>query len=140
MLLAIALLAGVRLLQQGKVAGDILASTTCPFFGPAVVTLRGGIDAADTLPLRVHEEVHVAQCGELGPLRYRLRNLTGEGKLSLEVPAYCAAAKARIRTGWTRKAARERLQDDLNAALAAEIDLESILEASRSGCSLDGAL
>ena len=84
--------------------------------------------------MRVHEEVHEAQCRRLGPVRYRITNLTGSGKLSLEVPAYCAAAVARIRSGWTRRAALERLRDDIHAAMSGVVDSSRIASAIRSGC------
>jgi hypothetical protein len=95
-----------------------------------------GIDAQDTLAVRVHENVHAAQCRRLGPVRYRLTNLTGTGKLSLEVPAYCAAAAARVRSGWTTRAARERFVDDLQSAMAGIADSADLSRAVLRGCPL----
>ena len=131
-----ALLAGAVLLRSQRVAGDVLAATTCPFRGPAVITMHAGLAAADSLPVRIHEEVHAAQCRALGPVRYRLRNLSGAGKLSLEVPAYCAAAEARVRSGWTRRDARERLNDDLRAAMSDIADSTQISQALHRNCPL----
>lgn len=123
-------------LRRGRLAGEVLAYTECPFRGPAVVVTQSGISDADTLPVRVHEEVHAAQCRALGPVRYRIRNLTGMGKLSLEVPAYCAAAEARVRSGWTSRDARERLNDDIQAAMAEVADSTAISNALRRDCPL----
>ena len=134
LLACLALIAGVVLVRQRKVAGDVLASTSCPFRGPPVIVVRPGLAPADTLPVRVHEDVHGAQCRQLGPVRYRITNLTGAGKLSLEAPAYCAAAAARIRSGWTRRAAAERLHDDIHAAMSGVVDSARIAIALRREC------
>ena len=134
LLACLALIALVVLVRQRKVPGDVLASTSCPFRGPPVIVMRSGIAPADTLPVRVHEDVHAAQCRQLGPVRYRITNLTGAGKLSLEVPAYCAAAAARIRSGWTRRAAAERLHDDIDAAMVGLVDSARIASALRREC------
>lgn len=135
-LACIAILAGAALRHQHRVAGDVLAFTTCPFRGPAVVVTAPGLATEDTLPVRLHEEVHAAQCRALGPVRYRIRNLTGTGKLSLEVPAYCAAAEARVRSGWTRRNARERLNDDIQAAMSGVVDSAVISQTLRRDCPL----
>jgi hypothetical protein len=134
LLVALAVASGVVLLRQPRTAGDVLATTTCPFRGPPVVVIRAGIDVADTLAVRVHEEVHVAQCRALGAVRYRLTNLTGAGKLSLEVPAYCAAAESRIRSGWARRTARERFVDDLQSAMSGIADSADLSHAVLEGC------
>ena len=87
----------MRVLGADPAKDSVLAYTECTFRGPPRVVIRPDLSAADSLPVRVHEEVHAAQCRALGPVRYRLRNLTGSGKLSLEVPAYCAAAQVRLK-------------------------------------------
>ena len=134
LLTCLALIAVAILVRQRKAAADVLASTTCPFRGTPVVVVRPGLAPADTLPVRVHEEVHRAQCTRLGPVRYRIINLTGSGTLSLEVPAYCAAAAARIRSGWTQRAALERLHDDIYAAMSGRVDSSRIASALRRDC------
>jgi hypothetical protein len=132
----VAVVCGVVLLRQPRIAGDVLATTTCPFRGAPVVVIRTGIAAQDTLAVRVHEDVHAAQCRRLGLVRYRLTNLTGAGKLSLEVPAYCAAAVARVRSGWTTRAARERFGDDLESAMSGIADSADLSRAVLRGCPL----
>lgn len=96
--------------------GEPLAWTECPVRGEALVTITEGVAPADTLPVRMHEEVHAAQCRSLGPWRYRARNLTREGRLSLEAPGYCAGAHARPTQGEDTARVRERLLDDAQGA------------------------
>lgn len=84
--------------------------------------LNSGIDAEDTMPVRVHEEVHARQCRELGPFRYRWQNVSSSGKFALELPAYCAAAAARLRRGDSRTLVHERLKDDVGAAFLGTVD------------------
>ena len=134
MLTCLALIAVTILMRQRKPTADVLASTTCPFRGMPVVEVRPGLAPADTLTVRVHEAVHAAQCTRLGPMQYRITNLTGSGKLSLEVPAYCAAAVARIQSGWTQRAARDRLRDDIYAAMSGSVDSSRIASALRRDC------
>lgn len=126
--------AALTSLHRGRLAGEVLAYTECPFRGPAVVVTLPGLSVEDTLPVRVHEEVHAGQCRALGPFRYRLRNLTSSGKLSLELPAYCAAFKARIRSGWTPRNARERLNDDIQAAMSGIVDSAVVMQTLRLDC------
>ena len=87
-----------------------IATTTCPFFGPPQVVIVNDLQPWDTMPTRVHEDVHAAQCRELGPIRYRLRNLTTGGRLSAEAPAFCAAAVARLRVDTNFKYVADRLR------------------------------
>ncbi len=117
-----------RLHRQARV----LAFTTCPFSGPPAVTLNAGIQPWDTLPVRVHEEVHAGQCRELGPFRYRLRSLTS--KLELETPAYCAAAKARLTQDPDSEYASDRLHDDMIEGLSDVTDSATVKRALMAGC------
>ncbi len=97
-------------------AGQPLASTECPFRGEPVVTVSADVAMQDTLPVRMHEETHARQCEALGPWRYRWRNLTDAGRLSLEAPAYCAGARARLQQREAPRLVRERMLDDAGAA------------------------
>lgn len=125
---------GVSVARRERARGEVLAFTECPFRGPARVVIRSDLATADTLPVRVHEQVHAAQCESLGPVRYRLRNLTGSGRLSLEVPAYCAAAEARLRMNGGRFAVRERMFDDIHAAFHGIADSVKVARAIARGC------
>jgi hypothetical protein len=114
--------------------GEVLAFTECPFFGDPRITVNPGIAAQDTLPVRRHEEIHAAQCRELGPLRYRMRNLTTGGRLSLEAPGYCAGARTRLEMGMEPRRVRERLLDDASAAFAGSADGATIRAALIISC------
>jgi hypothetical protein len=114
-------------------SGQPLAETTCPFFGDARIEIASNVAAEDTLPVRRHEAVHAAQCRELGPFTYRMRNLTSAGKLALEAPAYCASASARISQGMDTSRARVRMLDDIGAAFA-RTDAADVRAALRTHC------
>jgi hypothetical protein len=115
-------------------AARTVAYTTCPFRGPARVVIRTDIQPWDTLAVRVHEEVHAAQCRDLGPVRYRLRSLTANGKLSLEAPAYCAAARARLAVEHDREYASDRLHTDMIEGLSDVADSGAVKEALAREC------
>jgi len=136
-LVAVALgLAGVlmyRLLHPGH-RGSVLAYTECPFRGDPRVTMAPGLAPEDTFPVRMHEEVHAAQCRELGALRYRVTNLTKRGRRSLEIPGYCAGARARLKQGMTPARVRERVLDDAGAALGSSRDSASLAAALLATC------
>jgi hypothetical protein len=136
LLLAIALASATLLAYRtfARAAGEPLAETECPFRGPPRVTVNAGLAAEDSMPVRLHEEVHAAQCRELGPVRYRIRNLTGGGKLSLEVPAYCAGARGRLAMRQDSVAVRVRLVDDAQAAFANIVDSARVRAALRAKC------
>lgn len=128
--MALAILLAIRLSTRPH--GEVLAFTECPFFGDPRITVSPGIAAQDTFPVRRHEETHAAQCRELGPLRYRMRNLTTRGRLSLEAPGYCAGARARLEMGMEPNRVRERLMDDASAAFAGST--ESVRAALIASC------
>jgi hypothetical protein len=122
-----------RLLHPGH-RGSVLAYTECPFRGDSRVTVAPGVAPEDTFPVRMHEEVHAAQCRELGPLRYRLRNLSTSGRMALEIPGYCAGARARLKQGMTLARVRERVLDDARAALGSARDSASIAAGLLASC------
>jgi hypothetical protein len=134
-LLAVAFLVAVmgvnRLIFASPGASNALAYTECPFRGPARVRVLAGVASEDTFPVRRHEEMHMAQCDSLGPWKYRWRNLTARGRLTLEAPGYCAGAEARLRQGMDTARVRERLHDDAIAAFTGLESLE-VLAALRS--------
>lgn len=121
-------------IKRQRTKGDVLAYTECSFRGPPRIVIRGDLAPADTLPVRIHEQVHAAQCRELGPFRYRLRNLTGTGKLSLEVPAYCAAAQVRLKASGHWESVRSRMHDDIIAALNGIVDSTQVASTVARDC------
>jgi len=114
--------------------GEALAYTTCPFRGDALVIVTPRVAPEDTFPVRVHEEIHASQCRQFGPWRYRFTNLSSRGKLSLEAPAYCAGARARLKQGMPVARVRERLLDDAEAAFRGAQDSLRVREALRVWC------
>lgn len=111
-----------------------LAYTECAFSGAPRVVVQPGIAAEDTFPVRMHENVHAAQCRSLGPWRYRWRNLTGRGRLTLEAPAYCAGALARLQQGQDSARVRERLLDDATASFAGLVDAAEVRAELKVSC------
>ena len=86
-------LAAVLISRSAREQGQALGYTSCTVGGPVQVVDVARIPAEDTMPVRVHEDAHAAQCRELGWMRMRLRNLSAGGRLSLEAPGYCAGAR-----------------------------------------------
>ena len=115
-------------------AGEPLAYTECPLRGPARIRILPGVAPEDSFPVRMHEEAHAAQCESLGTWRYRGRNFTARGKLSLEAPGYCAGAQARLEQGMDPARVRERLHDDAIAAFSGSLDSTEVLSALRLAC------
>ena len=113
---------------------DALAYTECSFRGGPRVTITERVAPEDSFPVRRHEEVHAQQCRELGPWRYRLRNLTSGGRLLLEAPAYCAGAQARVEQGQSRERVRERLIDDATAAFQGMESDSSVIRQLQQHC------
>lgn len=112
----------------------VLATTSCPFTGAPEITISPVVVAVDSAPVLAHEEVHAAQCRELGPWQYRWRNLTGAGKLGLETPAYCAAASARLRAGQDSTNVRIRLIENVLEALGSLADSSTIRRSLQAAC------
>lgn len=122
------------MLKLSDTRAEALAFTECPWRGPARVTITARMTRPDSLPVVAHERVHASQCEALGPLRYRLRNLTDEGRLSLEAPAYCAGARERLRLGQSARYVRERLLDDATAAFSGVLEPDVVRERLRAAC------
>ncbi len=126
--------AATSTIRTRRTRGEVLAYTECSFRGPPRVVIRADLSPEDTLPVRVHELVHAAQCRELGPFFYRLRNLTGTGKLSLEIPAYCAAAQVRLKASGHWESVRARMHDDIIAALSGAVDSAEVSRTVARDC------
>lgn len=113
---------------------EALAYTECPWRSAARVTLTDRVLPEDSLPVLAHERVHARQCDALGPFRYRIRNLTARGRMSLEAPAYCAGARERLRLGWRVRRVRERLVDDATSAFHGKLEPREIVTALSAAC------
>ena len=127
-------LGAVLFLHSRASRAETLAYTSCTLAGPSLEMDVSRIPQQDTLPVREHEEIHAAQCKDLGFARMRLKNLTASGRLSLEAPAYCAGARARLRRGDDYAITRERLFDDANAMFAGALDSSRVNAALRQSC------
>ena len=128
---------GVMLVRRYRVPRTMqpLAYTECTWRdGPVQVMHVSGITPEDTAPVRAHESVHAEQCDRLGWLRYHLRNLTVDGKLSLEAPGYCEGARVRLRRGDDFLVTRDRMFDDANASFAGMADSARVNVALRAAC------
>jgi hypothetical protein len=111
---------------------EVLAMTTCPFRGGPVTSVSPGLSEIEIAHVAAHEAVHAKQCLTLGPLKYRLRNLTS--KVELEAPAYCAGAAARLSFGMDSAEVRTRLLDDAVEALRGTADSAKVVEALELSC------
>jgi hypothetical protein len=131
---AVTVFAATALVFRAKPAADALAYTECPFFDDPLIVTSPTVDSADRIPVRVHEGIHADQCRSLGPVRYRWKNLTSGGRLSLEAPAYCAAAVSRLTRGDPQARVRERLLDDARAAFAGALDSAAVDAALTHAC------
>lgn len=123
-----------KMLARPRLPADALAYTECPWFGTPRVTVSPTVSPEDAVPVRDHENVHAGQCRDLGPVRYRLRNLRASGRLSLEAPAYCAGARARLMQGTEPARVRERVVDDATAAFHDDLDSKTVMAALRHSC------
>jgi hypothetical protein len=132
--IAIAAWGGISTYRRATKLTYVLATTSCPLRGEPKIVIAPGVDAEDSIPVRVHEEVHAAQCRRLGAVNYWLSNVTARGKLSLEAPAYCAAAEARLRAGMDPARVASRLRDDIVEAMSDVADSATAITALRTNC------
>jgi hypothetical protein len=118
--------------ENARRESEILAITTCPFRGEPVTRVSEGLSLIEIAHVTAHEGVHAQQCRDLGPVKYRLRNLTS--KLSLEAPAYCAGAAARLALGMDSAEVRMRLVDDAVEAMRRTADSANVVAALGEAC------
>ena len=112
-----------------------VAWVTCPFRGEPRVVIRSELLAAwDTFPARRHEEVHAEQCRQLGPVKYRLRNITPSGKIELEAPAYCPSAVARLSVDPDSEYASARIHTDMIERMSDVADSNAVKAALLRHC------
>jgi hypothetical protein len=93
-----------------------------------------GLTRVESIATVTHESVHVAECRNLGPLRYRWNTLFAKSNLALEVPAYCASARVRLKAGWQLNTVRSTVVEDMQAAMSDQLDSATIVEAISAGC------
>jgi hypothetical protein len=120
--------------RANRPGGRWVGMTHCSWRGDPRVTIRPGLAPTESIATVAHESVHVAECRELGPLRYRWNTLFASSNLALEVPAYCAAARVRLKNGWALATVRRTVFEDMRAAMADRLDSATIQRAIVTGC------
>ena len=113
--------------------GRWVGYTECAWFGAPRITVRGGLRPIDSLAVVAHESVHVAECAQLGPLRYRWQTMFAASNLALETPAYCAGGRVRARSGDTAFV-RATIGDDMLSAMADVIDSAEVVRSIAAEC------
>ena len=98
------------------------------------MTIRPGLARVESIATVAHESVHVEECRALGPVRYRWNTLFATSNLALEAPAYCAAARVRLKQGWSLNTVRKTVEEDMLAAMSDQVDVESIRRSLASTC------
>lgn len=98
------------------------------------MVIWSGMRRIDSLAVLAHELVHVAECEELGPLRYRWRTMSAASNLALETPAYCAGARERARLNGDTAFLRMTTAQDMIAAMGDVIDSMTIVRSIAANC------
>jgi hypothetical protein len=98
------------------------------------VTIRPGLRPIDSIAAVAHESVHVAECRELGPIRYRWRTIFASSNLALETPAYCAGARSRVHSNRDTVFIRATIVEDMMAAMADVVDSATVVKALSNEC------
>jgi hypothetical protein len=106
--------------------GRWVGRTHCSWFGEPRITIRPGLARVESIATVAHERIHVAECQRLGPVRYRMSTLGAQSNLYLEAPAYCAAARVRLRNGWSLATVRSTVMTDMLAAMGDQLDSATI--------------
>jgi hypothetical protein len=133
--LVVAVLGSVMIWQRAhRPGGRWVGQTHCSWIGEPRVTIRPGLARVESIATLAHEQVHVASCRRLGPVKYRLSTLGTQSNLDLEAPAYCAAAHVRLRNGWSLHTVRSTVLTDMLAAMGDQLDSTSIHRALAIAC------
>lgn len=126
LLVALAIVAGYASIatwqRMNRPGGRWVGRTHCSWFGQPRVEIRSGLAAVESIATAAHESVHVAECRDLGPIRYRWNTVIPSRNLALEIPAYCAAARVRLANGWHLSTVKSTVMGDMQAAMADQLD------------------
>jgi hypothetical protein len=63
-----------------------------------------------------------------------MSTLGAQSNLYLEVPAYCAAARVRLRNGWSINTVRSTVMTDMLAAMGDQLDSTTMHRALAAAC------
>jgi len=114
--------------------GRVVGRTHCSWIGKPRVDITPGLAQTESIATVAHEMVHVAECDSLGPVRYRWNTIFAASNLALEVPAYCAAARVRLKSGWLPTTTRSTVLGDMQAAMGDQLDSATIHRALADRC------
>jgi hypothetical protein len=120
--------------RANRPPGRWVGITNCTWTTPPTITIRPGLRPIDSIATFAHESVHAAACKELGPLRYRWATLRAKSNLALEVPAYCAGARSRMRQNGDTMFVRITMPIDMMAAMGDDIDSATIARSIAESC------
>jgi hypothetical protein len=115
-------------------AGRVVGRPHCSWIGDPRIELTPGLARTESLATLAHEQVHAAECDSLGPVGYRWNTLFASSNLALEAPAYCAAARVRLKSGWSVNTARFTLLTDILAGMSDQLDSTAIHRAMTDAC------
>lgn len=114
--------------------GRWVGRTHCSWRGAPRVEIRPGLPRTESIAAVTHESVHVAECDSLGPIRYRWNTLFASSNLALEVPAYCVAARVRLKNGWSINTVKFTILEDMRAAMGDQLDSATLHRALAVSC------
>jgi hypothetical protein len=120
--------------RSHRLAGRWVGRTDCSWRGQPRVAILPGLTRVESIATVSHESVHVAECRDLGPLRYRWNTLFPKSNLALEIPAYCASARVRLKAGWHLGTVRSTVLEDMQAAMGDQVDTATLTAAIAAGC------
>jgi hypothetical protein len=117
-----------------RLPGRWVGRTHCSWRGAPRVEIIPGLARSESLAAVAHEAVHVDECKDLGPTRYRWNTLFASSNLGLEAPAYCASARVRLASGWSIPTTRSTVLDDMIAAMGDQLDSATLHRALTEKC------
>jgi hypothetical protein len=135
LLSVVALYGGVAAWQRAhRPGGRVVGRTHCSWVGAPRIELTPGLARTESIATVAHESVHVASCNALGPVRYRWNTLFAASNLALEAPAYCAAARVRLKSGWTINTVKTSVITDMQSAMGDQLDSVTLHRAVVAYC------
>jgi hypothetical protein len=120
--------------RMNRQPGRWVGYTECSWRGRPRIVVWSGLRRIDSLAVIAHESVHVAECEQLGPVRYRWRTMFAASNLALETPAYCAGARERARLNGDTAFLRMTTAPDMIAAMGDVIDSATIVRSIAANC------
>ena len=120
--------------RMNRPPGRWVGYTECSWRGQPRMVIWSGMRRIDSLAGVAHESIHVAECRQLGPVRYRWRTMFAASNLALETPAYCEGARERVRLNGDTAFVRMTTAPDMIAAMGDVIDSATIVRSLTASC------